>query len=88
MYSRGYDRGIESDGMLKEYERSYEENQMAPPPAEEALAHSPHKSGKKKLFGGIDTEDLLILAIALLILMDGEPDNDLILIALAVLLFF
>lgn len=89
MYSRGYDRGIESDGTLRELERSFEENRLPQPsPEEEAVPTAASGRGKKGFFGRFDTEDLLIIAIAILILMDGDPDNDLILIALAVLLFF
>ncbi len=88
MYSRGYDRGIESDGSLRELERSFEENRLqAPPPHEEEAVPALAKS-KKGLFAHFDMEDLLIIAIAILILMDGDPDNDIILIALALILFF
>lgn len=89
MYSRGYDRGIESDGTLMELERSFERHALPDeaPAAESALSANEEK-GKRKLFGRIDTEDLLLIAVALLILLDGDPDNDIILIALAVLLFF
>ncbi len=89
MYSRGYDRGIESDGSLRELERDFEENRLVQEAAhqEPTLPASVGK-GKGKLFSRIDTEDLLIIAIAILILLDGDPDNDIILIALALLLFF
>lgn len=89
MYSRGYDRGIESDGTLMELERSFEQSHTPPqPPPCEEPPHPTEERSRKRLFGRLDTEDLLIIAIAILILLDGEPDNDLILIALAVLFFF
>lgn len=91
MYSHGFDKGIESDGVLKEMERRYEERLSSPPPPPEenvaALAKTEDK-GIKKLFSHIDMEDLLIIAIALLILLDGEPDNNIIAIALIFLLLF
>ena len=88
MYSQGYDRGIESDGTLRELERGFEERQLRQQPAEEAVPAAARGKGKHGIFGRFDTEDLLIIAIAILILMDGDPDNDIILIALALLLFF
>ncbi|MBE6678001.1 MAG: hypothetical protein E7597_04315 [Ruminococcaceae bacterium] len=88
MYSRGYDRGIESDGSLRELERSFEENRLQTPPPREEEAVPALAKGKKGLFAHFDMEDLLIIAIAILILMDGDPDNDIILIALALILFF
>ncbi|MBQ3195010.1 MAG: hypothetical protein IJB65_00940 [Clostridia bacterium] len=89
MYSRGYDRGIESDGTLRELERDFEESRLQPQPQEEqALPTAARGKSKNKLFSRFDTEDLLIIAIAILVLMDGDPDNDIILIALAFLLFF
>lgn len=93
MYSRGYERGIESDGVLREMERRYleEETQTQVPTAPDE--HQPPATpafgkGGKKLFSRFDTEDLLIIAIAVLLLLDGEPDNDIIIIALAFLLLF
>ena len=51
MYSRGYDRGIESDGSLRELERDFEENRLVQEAAhqEPALPASVGK-GKGKLF--------------------------------------
>jgi len=40
------------------------------------------------LFTKINFEDLLLIGIAALLLLDGNPDNDMIVIILAVLLFF
>lgn len=93
MYSRGYERGIESDGSLRDYERSLERAETPAAPAEEALAASGEcrpkgRGGIGGLFSAIDKEDLLIIAIALLVLTDGDGDNDLLLIALAFLLLF
>ncbi|MBQ4648170.1 MAG: hypothetical protein IJN86_05095 [Clostridia bacterium] len=88
MYSRGYENGIDSDGMLREYERSFEEERRSADAQPEEQAVAAMGRSKRSLFNRIDTEDLLIIAIVILILLDGNPDNDIILIALAALLFF
>lgn len=91
MYSRGYDNGgIESDGVLHELERRYEARpEMSPPPPQEQIAPaSAMGGGIKKLFSRFELEDLLIIAVALIVLLDGNAENDIILIVLAVLLFF
>lgn len=91
MYSRGFERGIESDGVLREMERRYEaeeEQSTLPPPREASAPTGCAPKGNKKLFGRFDTEDLLIVAIVLLLLSDGDADNDIIIIALAFLLLF
>lgn len=75
MYSRSFDTGMESYEPEREAEAFRKEAESRP-------------QGLARLFSGIKTEDLLLIAIALLLLMDGDPDNDVLLIALAFLLFF
>lgn len=102
MYSRSFG-GIESDGQLHQKEnlnrtpseyREFSEEDSLPqreisPPAEEKAVEAGgfFKKGGG-LFSKISTEDLILLGIALLILLDGNPDNDLLLIALAFIFFF
>lgn len=94
MYSRAFGNGIESDGVLHEMERRYEESS-----AEEASAlqgrhdcppekERPRGFDLRRILKRISTEDLLLIAIGVLLLLDGEPDNDVLIIAIAFLLFF
>lgn len=90
MYSRSFDNNREPDGMPYGADSYGEPEQSA-----EAFRNDRHHgmekrrtSGLGKLFSGIKTEDLLLIAIALLLLLDGDPDNDVLLIALAFLIFF
>lgn len=102
MYSRSFG-GIDSDGQLHKEENlnrspsEYREflngepaSQAEAPASQRETAVEAGSFSKKRrgLFSGISTEDLLILGIALLILTDGNPDNDLLLIVLAFIFFF
>lgn len=92
MYSRGFGNGIDSDGVLNEVERRYEENNAESVPTVRRCDEAPpEKRGGfdlKRFFGGISLEDLLLVAIGILLLLDGEPDNDILVIAIVLLLFF
>lgn len=85
MYSRSFDNIREPEGFTHE-ENAYTQRESA----EESFGVEKHRRGGGigRLFSGIKTEDLLLIAIALLLLMDGDPDNDILIIALAFLLFF
>lgn len=102
MYSRSFG-GIDSDGQLHKEENlnrtpsEYREfsGEDAPqrrdslPSREETAVETGSGFKKNKgLFSKLGTEDLILLGVALLILMDGNPDNDLLLIALAFIFFF
>jgi len=84
MYSRAFDNDMTYFDREREgYRQENEEN------TEQAEAVSASRTGGMRgLFKGIKTEDLLLIAIAVLLLLDGDPDNDILLIALAFLLFF
>ncbi len=88
MYSRSFGGGIESDGTLHEMEsrygadRSAEAAPLPQPPAQRK------GGGIKRLLSGLDTGDLLLLAIGALVLLDGEPDNDVLVALIAFLLLF
>ena len=92
MYSRGFGNNIESDGILREVERRYEENAAQDIPAMTPCPKEPPAKERgidlKRMFKNINIEDLLLLAIGVLLLLDGEPDNDILLIAIVFLLFF
>ncbi len=75
MYSRSFDNVMESYEPERAAESFHKEGESRP-------------AGLSRFFSGIKTEDLLLIAIAALLLMDGDPDNDVLLIALAFLLFF
>lgn len=94
MYSRAFGNGIESDGVLHEMERRYEESAAAEAPVM-ARGHDEHPVREhergfdlKRIFKNISIEDLLLIAIGILLLLDGEPDNDILIIAIVFLLFF
>ncbi len=84
LYSRTF--GIESDGVYSEPERRYEE--PAPLPDTAAMAQPKKGLDIKGRLKNIDTEDLLLLAIGALLLLDGTPDNDMLILLIAFLLFF
>ncbi len=83
MYSRGF--GMETDGGFREVER---EAPMENVEAASVYRDSKEDQGKKGILGKFDAEDLLLIGIALLLLTDGEGDNDMIAILLIALLLF
>lgn len=98
MYSRSFGNNtIESDGVLHEAERRYDENNSGSAPVMSGCggsdAQSPecgcgHGHDIRQIFKNISTEDLLLIAIGILLLLDKEQDNDVLLIAIAFLLLF
>lgn len=92
MYSRAFGNGIESDGILREVERRYDESGAGDMPVMSQHRDEPPAKERgidlKRIFKNISIEDLLLLAIGVLLLLDGEPDNDILLIAIVFLLFF
>ena len=90
MYNSSYS-GIESDGMLHnmrmEHPQQVEEKREA-----EVFRHDYQKNEKKGVFGSsflknIQLDDLILLGIALLLLLDGEEDNDIFVFVIAALVF-
>lgn len=85
MYSRDYG-GIRSDGTLYEMEHGFYEPREEPP--------APAAQSEKGLFGGrlaslrdLKLDDLLLIAIGVLLLLDSDSDPDsAILLVLAMLL--
>ncbi len=84
MYSRGF--GTETDGGFRELDSS---DRREPFPEPDAVsAHAECRPQKKGIFGKLDTEDLLLIGIALLLLTDSNGDNDMLSVLLLALLLF
>jgi hypothetical protein len=93
-----YSRSAESPGMTPEnaFNQTYESQFVRrddPPPESEPPAEPPSKSAGlfdkvKDIFKGFDIDDLLLIAIGVLLLLDSDEDTDVILVFIAVLLFF
>ena len=86
MYSRSFEGVGEPEGFSYVDEREQSADVFGGD--RRGLTEKRRGTGLSKLFSDIKTEDLLLIAIALLLLMDGDPDNDILIIALAFLIFF
>ena len=95
MYSKSF--GDNRDSFAERYESQFTrpEPPPPPPPDEEPPRRECEKSPVtgifdrvKDIFKGLSTDDLLLLAIGALLLLDSDEDNDVILIFIAVMLFF
>ncbi len=89
MYSRDFG-GIKSDGQLYRMEQEYNNA-----PREES--HSPEKCEKREeaprrgsfdFLRDLKLDDLILIAIGILLLLDGENENDIFVFLIAFLLFF
>jgi hypothetical protein len=91
MFNSSYG-GIESDGMLhgmRPEPPRMEENEKKDA---EAFSHNTRPKEKKGIFGSsflknLQTDDLILIGIALLLLLDGEEDNDIFVFIIAALIF-
>lgn len=94
MYSRNYG-GIKSEGQLYNMQNEIREEEN-----EETLCDAVPVSGSgcglsrfsifdkfRGLFGNFEIDDLILIAIGVLLLLDGNTDNDMILIFILALLF-
>ncbi len=98
MYSRDFG-GIQSEGQLyrmeQEYNQRAREEQCSPPPPPPA-ANNCEKSGEdchKRGLGldflrGLQLDDLILIAIGILLLLDGENETDILIFLIAFLVFF
>ena len=77
---------IRSDGQLYNYQNGY--GRDAGTPEEKPKAQSGIADRLRSAIGGFETDDLLLIAIGLLLLLDGDADNDVLLIFIIALLFF
>ena len=92
MYSRDFGN-IRSEGTLYNLEHGLYEDRGAPEPdrAEGYAAEAPRKplaGGIVDTLRGLKLDDLLIIAIGVLLLRDSEPGNDMIILLVAALLLF
>lgn len=87
MFNSSYG-GIESDGTL----HNMRAEQFHPQESDEPKAKEVFKTEKKGFFGtsflkNIQTDDLILLGIALLLLLDGDGENDIFVFVIAALVF-
>ncbi len=87
MFNSSYG-GIESDGML----HKMSQEQFHPSDREQPQTAEVFKHEKKGFFGSsflknIQIDDLILLGIALLLLLDGEEDNDIFVFIIAAIVF-
>jgi hypothetical protein len=84
MFNSSYG-GIESDGMLHGIRQEQPEPQE--PKATEAMAQTKRGLIGSSFLKNIQTDDLILLGIALLLLLDGEGDGDFLIFIIAALIF-
>ena len=92
MYIRDFG-GIKSEGTLYNMEQEYnqsrnydhirEDEQYEPHPV-----HHPSKGSKFDFLRNLKIDDLILIAIGILLLLDSEEDNDIFVLIIALLLFF
>ena len=98
MYSRNLG-GIKSDGQLlemqEELRRSYAEEHEPEPEPQAALPSPPPpkaEGGKRLLDLGflknIQIDDLILIGIGILLLLDSDGGNDMLVLLIALMLFF
>ena len=94
MYTRDFDGGIRSDGMLSDYirrsaEHAHPEPDRCPPaPPPDSCPHEPPPDcggrgiigGLRSMLRGIGIDDLILIGIGVLLLLDSDTDNDMLLI--------
>ncbi len=99
MYSRDFGGGIQSEGNLYDYINKPQPNaeehcdatmqQQSCETAhteQEKSASGGMLSGIKKTLSGLHTDDLILLAIGVLLLLDSDTDNDILIILIVALL--
>ena len=100
MYNSSFG-GIESDGQLHRMQREYaqnafqvqDQNDEEYKPQTEAVAEtlakpqSRHGLFSNSFLSGMQTDDLILIALGILLLNDSDSDNDILIILIAVLLF-
>ncbi len=84
MFNSSYG-GIESDGMLHGIRQ--EQPDLQEPKATEALFQNKKGFSGSSFLKNIQTDDLILLGIALLLLLDGEEDGDFLIFIIAALIF-
>ncbi len=95
MYTAGFDRpsnggmNTQPEGYASQFISSNPEPQniQASVPCEPERKSDGILSKALDLFKGLELDDILIIAIGILLLLDGSEDNDILLIFLAIMLF-
>ena len=95
MYNRDFG-GIKSEGQLYNYEREYNESRERAERECERVKPTempePKRETKKGLrldfLRDLKLDDLILIAIGILLLLDSDGDNDMFVLILAFLLFF
>ena len=96
MYNRDFG-GIKSEGQLYNMEQEYRYSQNYDTPLQEDKAQeagifpsNKSKKGKSALgfLKNLNTDDLILIGIGLLLLLDSEEENDIFVLIIALLLFF
>lgn len=99
MYSRDFGGSI-SEGQLYNLEREYKEAQSReafspppPPPLEEQKRsvpeeREPQKGLRTDFLRNLKLDDLLLIAIGILLLLDSDSENDIFVFLMAFLLMF
>ncbi|MGM9658717.1 MAG: hypothetical protein ACI3W9_07010 [Eubacteriales bacterium] len=101
MYTRDFDGGIRSDGMLNDYIRRSAEHappqpdRCPPDPPPDSCPHEPPPDcggkgiigGLRSMLRGIGIDDLILIGIGVLLLLDSDTDNDMLLIFILLALF-
>ena len=91
MFNSSYG-GIESDGMLHGMRTEQPRIEETEKRDAEVFNHNSRPKEKKGIFGSsflknLQTDDLILIGIALLLLLDGEEDNDIFIFIVAALIF-
>jgi len=88
MYSRDYGN-IKSDGQLYNLERGYFDDDRRDPPDPPSPPKREGAIGRRlDLLREMKLDDMLLIAIGVLLLLDSDADNDMIALLIAALLFF
>lgn len=89
MYSRDFG-GIKSDGQLYRMEQEYNSaprEEIQSPEKCEKREEMPRR-GSFDFLRDLKLDDLILIAIGILLLLDGENENDIFVFLIAFLLFF
>lgn len=96
MYSNSFEQNAKKS-FPEEYESQFlPRTEPTPPPQEEGapvpVSAKPRNDGilskAMDIFRGLELDDLLLIAVGILLLLDSDEDNDVIVIFIAIMLFF
>ncbi len=96
MYSNSFEQGAKKN-FAEEYESQFLPREEHAPVVQEEQAAVPVSARQKNdgilskamdIFRGLEIDDLLLIAVGILLLLDSDEDNDVIVIFIAIMLFF